>query len=78
MEIKAAGAMPIWLVTLLNEGKILPVSFSKYGRAYQIMLTEGSIEFVRSLAENRRREAAADKQFVPGAALSRKKEAAYA
>lgn len=35
MEIKCAGAYPLWLVDVLNESRIYPVSFSKYGRAYQ-------------------------------------------
>ncbi len=34
MEIKTEGAMPIWLAHLLDEMKIFPTSFSKYGRAY--------------------------------------------
>lgn len=37
MEIKALNAMPIWLVELLNELKIYPSSFSKYGTAYKII-----------------------------------------
>lgn len=39
MEIKAPGAMPIWLCELLSELKIYPSRFSKYGTYYQ-MLTE--------------------------------------
>lgn len=35
MEIKIAGAMPLWLGEILDELYIYPVSFSKYGRAYQ-------------------------------------------
>ncbi len=34
MEIKAAGALPLWLVHVLSELKIYPVSFSKYGRIH--------------------------------------------
>lgn len=34
MEIKIAGAMPLWLGTILDELKIYPASFSKYGQAY--------------------------------------------
>lgn len=40
MEIKAADAIPLWLVDLLNEGQIRQISFSKYGRAYMSMLEE--------------------------------------
>lgn len=34
MEIKIAGAMPMWLGAILDELKIYPASFSKYGGAY--------------------------------------------
>ncbi len=34
LEIKTAGAMPLWLANALDEEKILPGSFSKYGAAY--------------------------------------------
>lgn len=35
MEIKAENAMPIWLVHILSELEIYPVSFSKYGTIYK-------------------------------------------
>ena len=34
MEIKTAGAMPLWLADLLTREKIYKSSFSKYGTAY--------------------------------------------
>lgn len=34
LEIKTAGAMPLWLAGALDAEKILPGSFSKYGVAY--------------------------------------------
>lgn len=34
MEIKTLGAIPMWLVKTLNELKVCPSSFSKYGEAY--------------------------------------------
>ena len=34
MEIKSPGAIPLWMVKLLSEGKIYKTPFSKYGRAY--------------------------------------------
>ena len=34
LEIKTAGAMPLWLADALDEESILPHSFSKYGAAY--------------------------------------------
>ena len=40
MEIKTAGAMPLWLAKVLAENKIYPTSFSKYGRAYESLLRE--------------------------------------
>lgn len=40
LEVKAEGAIPLWLVELLNENQIHKQSFSKYGRAYQQMLAE--------------------------------------
>ncbi len=35
MEIKAAGAMPLWLAHALSELSIYPESFSKYGCVYK-------------------------------------------
>ena len=40
LEVKAEGAVPIWLVEILNREGIRKQSFSKYGRAYEQMLTE--------------------------------------
>ena len=34
LEIKTAGAMPLWLADALDAARILPGSFSKYGAAY--------------------------------------------
>ena len=38
MEIKIAGAMPLWLAQLLAEHHIYQTSFSKYGCAYKDMI----------------------------------------
>ena len=35
MEVKTLGSMPIWFVKLMNELKIYPTSFSKYGEIYK-------------------------------------------
>ncbi|MCM1494684.1 MAG: polyphosphate polymerase domain-containing protein [Bacteroides sp.] len=35
MEIKTPGAIPKWLTDILDELKLYPVSFSKYGKAYE-------------------------------------------
>ena len=40
LEVKAEGAVPLWLVELLTREQIYKQSFSKYGRAYLQMLTE--------------------------------------
>ncbi|MFA9466983.1 MAG: polyphosphate polymerase domain-containing protein [Velocimicrobium sp.] len=40
MEIKVAGAYPLWMVRILSELKIYPVSFSKYGAIYQQKMKE--------------------------------------
>lgn len=42
LEIKTAGAMPLWLAAALSECKIYPRSFSKYAHAYyDIIKKEG-------------------------------------
>ncbi len=40
LEIKTAGAMPLWLADALDAEGILPGSFSKYGAAYLRLLEE--------------------------------------
>ncbi len=40
LEIKTAGAMPLWLADTLDAEGILPGSFSKYGTAYTRTLEE--------------------------------------
>ena len=40
MEIKTDGSMPLFLSAALDEMKIFPSSFSKYGRAYLDVLSE--------------------------------------
>ena len=34
MEIKSLGAIPLWFVKVINDCKICPCGFSKYGEAY--------------------------------------------
>ncbi|MEN6595918.1 MAG: polyphosphate polymerase domain-containing protein [Clostridiaceae bacterium] len=41
MEIKALGAMPLWLCDLLAHNGIFPESFSKYGTCYRDFLFPG-------------------------------------
>lgn len=40
MEIKTLGALPLWLVKILSESKIYPISFSKYGKIYMKEIEE--------------------------------------
>ncbi len=44
MEIKALNAMPLWLTNALNELKIFPGSFSKYGTAYATVSERNSMK----------------------------------
>lgn len=46
MEIKAAGALPRWLIEALNGNKIYPTSFSKYARSFNQYLVEGERTYV--------------------------------
>jgi len=43
MEIKIPGAMPLWLSHILDDLKIFPTSYSKYGTAYTRLLMEGKL-----------------------------------
>jgi len=43
MELKIAGAIPLWLVKTMSELKIYPTSFSKYGTIYKKLFTEGEV-----------------------------------
>ena len=43
LEIKTAGAMPLWLAGALDAEKILPGSFSKYGSAYTFSQKEKNL-----------------------------------
>ena len=40
MEVKISNAMPLWLSSALSDIGIFPLSYSKYGRAYQQMEKE--------------------------------------
>ena len=40
LELKIAGAMPLWLSSALDACRIFPTSFSKYGKAYLRLLQE--------------------------------------
>lgn len=49
MEIKIAGAAPLWLARMLSEEHIYPTSFSKYGMCY---LAHIAPHFAQALARN--------------------------
>lgn len=51
MEIKISNAMPLWLSHMLDELKIYPASFSKYGSAYAL-LTKERLEAKRNESQN--------------------------
>lgn len=40
MEVKITNAMPLWLADALSENEVFPVSFSKYGRAFETICKE--------------------------------------
>ena len=42
MEVKTLGAMPLWFVSILNEYKIMPCGFSKYGEAYTQLILKAN------------------------------------
>ena len=45
MEIKTLGSIPLWFVYIINQLKIMPCGFSKYGEAYtQIVLKANNCE----------------------------------
>ena len=41
MEIKTAGAMPLWLSHILDSERIFPSSFSKYANSYRDYINKG-------------------------------------
>lgn len=44
MEVKCAGAMPLWLCRALSEEGIRKTSFSKYGKAYTDLIRQGGTD----------------------------------
>jgi hypothetical protein len=43
MEVKIPEAMPLWLSAKLDELKIFPTSFSKYGNAYKTTIAKTAV-----------------------------------
>lgn len=46
LEVKAAGAIPMWLCSFLTENRIYRASFSKYGEAYRKIISKGELKYV--------------------------------
>ena len=44
MEVKIAGAMPLWMANFLSSNNIQKVSYSKYGTYYRDCLSSGAIQ----------------------------------
>lgn len=44
MEVKAAEAIPLWLIKILSENQVYKTSFSKYGTAYRILFEEERLQ----------------------------------
>ncbi len=44
MEVKSAGAVPLWLVKILSQNKIYNGSFSKYGTIYQDEIKQNQLK----------------------------------
>lgn len=42
MEVKTLGSMPLWFVRILDELKIMPCGFSKYGEAYTQLILKAN------------------------------------
>jgi hypothetical protein len=68
MEIKAYGALPIWLSRLLSENSVFPCSFSKYGKEYTNFLMNGGAKQCLNLSLTRQqmplKQMSAGKQFA--------------
>lgn len=45
MEVKTLGAVPLWLSSVLGELEIYPRAFSKYGKAYEMMMFSPGQEY---------------------------------
>ena len=48
MELKTRGGIPLWMTRFLSENEIRQTSISKYGRAYQNLITASVSNYERS------------------------------
>lgn len=46
MEVKSSTAIPLWFAHIIAEQKIVPTSFSKYGKEYKNMLAENDKKII--------------------------------
>lgn len=46
LEVKTSGALPLWLLKLLGERKLYRTSFSKYGRAFELVNARSRTDFL--------------------------------
>ncbi len=53
LEIKAAGAMPLWLTHELDKLQLYPSPYSKYGNAYKLMLSAKSKDDLKTYQTTR-------------------------
>ncbi len=53
MEVKAAEAIPLWLVRILSANHIYKTNFSKYGMAYMTMLRESRQIHIQQASQRR-------------------------
>lgn len=53
MELKTANAIPLWLSRVLDELKIYPTSFSKYGYAYQLYEMRRLDKYIHEVLERK-------------------------
>lgn len=61
LEIKCITSMPLWLTQALDRLEIYPTSYSKYGTAYKLMLSQG---LLRSYAPSQKKSVASVKNIV--------------
>jgi len=51
MELKSSESLPLWLTSTLSKYKIYPISFSKYGRAFERHLAQKLNDGINTIAE---------------------------
>ena len=62
MEIKTSGGIPLWMTKVLSEEKIFKISFSKYGRAYQMHFLKNVDEEIMGMLSEKETQKRVSKQ----------------